>query len=274
MGTRPASALIRRGTAYVPGTRPGPTAALPDASFLRQHQCAWGPLCALLLINPHPFPPPPRRPLFPPSSSAASFTSCIPKQTFGLCRNHLAQPRSRHRLFASSPLILAAPSRTNRKSQTSEAPFLLGLTLRIILTLQNPFPTVPDNLRVYVHRKSQSQRFVSHFFFSSASASFSARLSPSSPLSRAPLSPALVIAGPAITRTVAALAISRPALVLHADLCASIDPFADADEDTGETKQAQNYIHIRIQRKPLHFDRDQPGLARIGLEPADSSIRA
>ncbi|KAF4510150.1 translation initiation factor SUI1 domain-containing protein [Hirsutella rhossiliensis] len=27
------------------------------------------------------------------------------------------------------------------------------------------------------------------------------------------------------------------------------DPFADADEDTGETKQAQNYIHIRIQQR-------------------------
>lgn len=26
------------------------------------------------------------------------------------------------------------------------------------------------------------------------------------------------------------------------------DPFAEADEDTGESKQAQNYIHIRIQR--------------------------
>ncbi|CAM1501655.1 Fc.00g036390.m01.CDS01 [Cosmosporella sp. VM-42] len=29
------------------------------------------------------------------------------------------------------------------------------------------------------------------------------------------------------------------------------DPFAEADEDTGETKQAQNYIHIRIQRTSL-----------------------
>lgn len=28
-----------------------------------------------------------------------------------------------------------------------------------------------------------------------------------------------------------------------------LDPFAEADEDTGETKQSQNYIHIRIQRK-------------------------
>jgi len=33
-----------------------------------------------------------------------------------------------------------------------------------------------------------------------------------------------------------------------ADLCPSLDPFAEADEDTGETKQSQNYIHIRIQR--------------------------
>ncbi|KAL9122739.1 MAG: hypothetical protein Q9187_000700 [Circinaria calcarea] len=28
-----------------------------------------------------------------------------------------------------------------------------------------------------------------------------------------------------------------------------IDPFAEADEDTGETKQSQNYIHIRIQQR-------------------------
>ncbi|KAF7535958.1 hypothetical protein G7054_g4959 [Neopestalotiopsis clavispora] len=27
------------------------------------------------------------------------------------------------------------------------------------------------------------------------------------------------------------------------------DPFAEADEDTGETKQASNYIHIRIQQR-------------------------
>ena len=35
----------------------------------------------------------------------------------------------------------------------------------------------------------------------------------------------------------------------YADTNASTDPFAEADEDTGETKQSQNYIHIRIQRK-------------------------
>ncbi|RYO86181.1 hypothetical protein DL770_009403 [Monosporascus sp. CRB-9-2] len=27
------------------------------------------------------------------------------------------------------------------------------------------------------------------------------------------------------------------------------DPFAEADEDTGQSKQAQNYIHIRIQQR-------------------------
>ncbi|KAL1901203.1 Eukaryotic translation initiation factor eIF-1 [Ceratocystis pirilliformis] len=27
------------------------------------------------------------------------------------------------------------------------------------------------------------------------------------------------------------------------------DPFAEADEDTGETKATQNYIHIRIQQR-------------------------
>ncbi len=35
---------------------------------------------------------------------------------------------------------------------------------------------------------------------------------------------------------------------MRANLLTSIDPFAEADEDTGETKQSQNYIHIRIQR--------------------------
>jgi hypothetical protein len=34
-----------------------------------------------------------------------------------------------------------------------------------------------------------------------------------------------------------------------AKLFATTDPFAEADEDTGETKQSQNYIHIRIQRE-------------------------
>ncbi|EAA60784.1 hypothetical protein AN4742.2 [Aspergillus nidulans FGSC A4] len=31
--------------------------------------------------------------------------------------------------------------------------------------------------------------------------------------------------------------------------CDYHDPFAEADEDTGETKQSQNYIHIRIQQR-------------------------
>ncbi|CAD6592721.1 MAG: Eukaryotic translation initiation factor eIF-1 [Alectoria sarmentosa] len=38
------------------------------------------------------------------------------------------------------------------------------------------------------------------------------------------------------------------------------DPFAEADEDTGETKQSQNYIHIRIQRT---FDLVQSALANV-----------
>jgi len=29
----------------------------------------------------------------------------------------------------------------------------------------------------------------------------------------------------------------------------TFDPFAEADEDTGEAKQSQNYIHIRIQQR-------------------------
>ncbi|XHG09272.1 Eukaryotic translation initiation factor eIF-1 [Aspergillus wentii] len=35
----------------------------------------------------------------------------------------------------------------------------------------------------------------------------------------------------------------------EADTCSYTDPFAEADEDTGETKQSQNYIHIRIQQR-------------------------
>ena len=37
-------------------------------------------------------------------------------------------------------------------------------------------------------------------------------------------------------------------LFIWTTLLTSPDPFAEADEDTGETKQSQNYIHIRIQR--------------------------
>ncbi|RMZ77568.1 hypothetical protein DV737_g4254, partial [Chaetothyriales sp. CBS 132003] len=45
-----------------------------------------------------------------------------------------------------------------------------------------------------------------------------------------------------------------PALIDSAALAlivsaAPADPFAEADDDTGETKQAQNYIHIRIQQR-------------------------
>ncbi|KAM5431629.1 Eukaryotic translation initiation factor eIF-1 [Microsporum canis] len=29
----------------------------------------------------------------------------------------------------------------------------------------------------------------------------------------------------------------------------TFDPFAEADEDTGDTKKSQNYIHIRIQQR-------------------------
>ena len=29
----------------------------------------------------------------------------------------------------------------------------------------------------------------------------------------------------------------------------NFDPFAEADDDPGETKQSQNYVHIRIQQR-------------------------
>ena len=40
----------------------------------------------------------------------------------------------------------------------------------------------------------------------------------------------------------------RPQAFRTLNLLIYTDPFAEADEDTGETKQSQNYIHIRIQR--------------------------
>lgn len=43
----------------------------------------------------------------------------------------------------------------------------------------------------------------------------------------------------------------RPVLTAPANHPSSADPFAEADEDTGEVKQTQNYIHIRIQRTCL-----------------------
>ena len=48
-----------------------------------------------------------------------------------------------------------------------------------------------------------------------------------------------------------------------ANITAFTDPFAEADEDTGETKQSQNYIHIRIQRK-FTFDSSFPVNAKPG----------
>ena len=47
------------------------------------------------------------------------------------------------------------------------------------------------------------------------------------------------------TIVILAALISEP----FANILRHTDPFAEADEDTGETKQSQNYIHIRIQRE-------------------------
>ncbi len=43
-----------------------------------------------------------------------------------------------------------------------------------------------------------------------------------------------------------------------------IDPFAEADEDTGETKQSQNYIHIRIQRMYLPYPKATQNSLQLG----------
>ncbi|KAK7440736.1 eukaryotic translation initiation factor eIF-1 [Colletotrichum acutatum] len=52
------------------------------------------------------------------------------------------------------------------------------------------------------------------------------------------------------TRRVAPSPPDRHQLAYHdADDFRTSDPFAEADEDTGETKQSQNYIHIRIQQR-------------------------
>jgi len=36
-----------------------------------------------------------------------------------------------------------------------------------------------------------------------------------------------------------------------------VDPFAEADEDTGQVQQSQQYIHIRIQRMFQSYPRDE-----------------
>ncbi len=51
------------------------------------------------------------------------------------------------------------------------------------------------------------------------------------------------------------------------------DPFAEADEETGETKQSQNYIHIRIQRTLLSSSHRRPRqtVALLAIQPALTS---
>lgn len=48
------------------------------------------------------------------------------------------------------------------------------------------------------------------------------------------------------------------------------DPFAEADEDTGETKQSQNYIHIRIQRMSFPCSWDLLRLDATGVAQAEN----
>jgi hypothetical protein len=50
------------------------------------------------------------------------------------------------------------------------------------------------------------------------------------------------------------------------------DPFAEADEDTGETKQSQNYIHIRIQRESAFPTPDLERTARPRMRNATVEI--
>ncbi|OKL63095.1 hypothetical protein UA08_02001 [Talaromyces atroroseus] len=47
----------------------------------------------------------------------------------------------------------------------------------------------------------------------------------------------------------AVIACCRVGIMAAAVVFEERDPFAEADEDTGETKQSQNYIHIRIQQR-------------------------
>lgn len=50
----------------------------------------------------------------------------------------------------------------------------------------------------------------------------------------------------------------------------TFDPFAEADEDTGETKQSQNYIHIRIQRTCYHPSTTHPTSTRSYLPQVEA----
>ncbi|POR37581.1 Eukaryotic translation initiation factor eIF-1 [Tolypocladium paradoxum] len=71
------------------------------------------------------------------------------------------------------------------------------------------------------------------------------------PLARAPpvIAPRRRARRPPRTPPTKPIAPQRHTELHRADLPPLTDPFAEADEDTGETKQTQNYIHIRIQQR-------------------------
>ena len=150
-----------------------------------------------------------------------------------------------------SPLY---PPKKHTKKNNSKAPLSQPFAEINSALHKTLFPSTPRYLRVYVHRKSQDLRYgyssPRRWVFPQAEAprrrgsGFSPLHAPSliaprrrqsSPLSEDPASQTQQ--HPHVIPSLAVLT----CLFLT-------DPFAEADEDTGETKQTQNYIHIRIQR--------------------------
>ncbi|KAL7621593.1 Eukaryotic translation initiation factor eIF-1 [Parahypoxylon ruwenzoriense] len=65
------------------------------------------------------------------------------------------------------------------------------------------------------------------------------------PSSSSIITAALLATRPSSRRIVDSCLLIQRLMLIHG----GTDPFAEADEDTGESKQAQNYIHIRIQQR-------------------------
>ena len=112
-------------------------------------------------------------------------------------------------------------------------------------------PKVTKIIRVYVHRKSQDLRSVA------------IRVLPVQSPTLPVTSQEMVWARREMAWRIFCLALFFDCVLrpfTQANSLTSTDPFAEADEDTGETKQSQNYIHIRIQRT---FDLVQSVLANV-----------
>ncbi|PWI71178.1 translation initiation factor [Purpureocillium lilacinum] len=125
------------------------------------------------------------------------------------------------------------PPRKDRHTQTQRGDFFRPFAANQLSTLyKTHFPPTPRYLRVYVHRKSQDLRYAL----------------PLVPLV-APLCPRFPPVRRGRRLCAPASPPSPPLGLVLINRAKPAHPFAEADEDTGETKQTQNYIHIRIQQR-------------------------